>query len=246
MKKPILLFISFIIGLSAKSFACHCSILETITSQYQTSDFVASVKILKNYKNTPDSNEHYKADIEILDLYKGKKTKSILVFGSNGNNRFNSCGTFIDVGETRLIFGKLEKDGSISTYLCTSYYEPLKESYKNNKVAQKLNLLKKGIGDYKISSDKDTALYPYDYKQIYKPALANNYSIVKVKLNGDSEVLKITYLTKETKELIKYYDKYFKEVIDWKRRLTRIKHIKGETITLCFEINPYTNIEPKT
>ncbi|WP_165953195.1 hypothetical protein [Pedobacter changchengzhani] len=32
--------------------ACMCSSLKTITFQYQQADFVATVKIIKNYKNS--------------------------------------------------------------------------------------------------------------------------------------------------------------------------------------------------
>lgn len=81
MKKLVLLLSFFFLKLTA--FACSCSILSTITSDYQTSDFVGVVKILKNYKNYPDTNEYYKADVEVLNLYKGNTIKSIYVLGNN-------------------------------------------------------------------------------------------------------------------------------------------------------------------
>lgn len=245
MKKALyILFFLFFTLLNA-SRACNCSILSTVTYQYQTADFVASVKILKNYKNTPESNEYYKSDIEIIELYKGKKVKRISVLGSNGNNMYNSCGTFINVGEIRLIFGNLEKDGSISTYLCTSYYKPLSVGYEDNKVAQKLRLLKAAAKNHRISVSNDAALYPYDFKQIYDPELANNYSIVKVKLDHEGKPLLIKSLTKEQQKLIKHYKTYFTNEVDWKGRLNRIKVKSGKGITLFFEINPYTNTKPK-
>lgn len=63
---------------SSTTLACYCSILSTITSNYQQANFVGLVKILKNYKNYPDTNEHYKADVEVLNLYKGKSVKACI------------------------------------------------------------------------------------------------------------------------------------------------------------------------
>ena len=240
MKRQILLIIILTFSTINISFACMCSILSTPTVQYQEADFVATIKILKNYKNSPDTNQYYKADIEILELYKGKKIKSIFVLGSNGNNTYNSCGTFISEGETRLIFGRSE--GSIiSTYLCTSYYKPNNLSFKINKIEEKLILLKKHAKNNVINFSNEIAIYPYDFKRIYNPESTNYYSLVKVVISKGGFVKNIKFITNDTQTLQTAYRDYFSKTIDWQSRLQKIsvKNI-AEDMTLIFEINPYT------
>lgn len=223
-----------------------CSVLETVTLKYQTADFVAVVKIIKNYKNSPSSNEYYKADIEIVNQYKGKKIKSLSILGNNGGDSYNSCGTFIPEGATRLIFGNFDSKGNISTYLCNSYIEPLEDNYKKSKTSEKLELLKLNVKDFNIRVFNETAFYPYDFKYIYKPEMSNYYSLIKIVINKDSATKKIEFITETNDELTKAYNDYFFNVINWKSRLEKVApKLQDSVLTIFFEIKPFTTLKPK-
>ncbi|RZK44246.1 MAG: hypothetical protein EOO90_00865 [Pedobacter sp.] len=237
MRANFLFLFLLIIILPKIGYGCICSFLSTTSVEYQRSAFVATVKIVKNYKNIPDTNEYYKADIEIIDLYKGKKISSIYILGGEV---YNSCGTFIPEGETRLIFGTVYKEKYISTFLCGSYKKPLEAYYKRDQIGDKLRLLKKHASKHMVNINNEVLLYPVNFNRIYNPDSVNYFSLVKVELNRDRSVKAIRYLTKDSQKLKKAYEYYFKNQFDW-RRIERIKSNQADGITLFFEINPYTN-----
>jgi len=235
MKKCFFITVLLIL-LSNSIYACYCSTLSTISSSYQSADFVATIKILKNYKNTPSNNEYYKADIEILDHYKGKKYKSIYILGSNGGNTSNSCGTFIPEGETRLIFGNPYLNG-IAIYLCSSFHKPLQSYYQRDEITKKLNILKKFAKNYTIQLNDD--LYPYDFKQTLNKDSSNYFSLIKLKVNKDGNLKTIQFLTEDNKTLKNNYENYFRTIVNFKKRLKRITKETNKNLTFIFEIKPY-------
>lgn len=246
MTKKLSIFILLILSIHANSIACQCSINETITSEYQKADFVATLKIVKNYKNFPDTNQYYKADVEIVDLYKGRSLKSILILGNNDGDTYNSCGTFIKEGETRLIFGSY-KENQITTYLCTSYHKPSELSYQRNKIREKLILLKKYSKNNIIGFVNEMTIYPYDLIQSYKPELSNKYSLVKITIENNKTIKKIKFLTKDNDSLKRTYKNYFYNTIDWDRRLKRITNkTNSKNMTIVFEIVPFRNYKTET
>lgn len=226
------------ISLSINTLACSCSILSTITSEYQTSDFVGVVKIIKNHKNYPDTNEYYKADVEVLNLYKGKTIKSLHVLGNNGGKSYNSCGTFIGEGEIRLVFGKINKETLMTTSLCTSYYKPLNPNYKRDQIEEKLNILKRFARKHTITIYNEAAIYTSDFLRTSNLASINYFSIVGVTLSEEGKPKKIFFLTKDEKALKTKIIHYFNRIYGWKR-LTRIREINKGELTVFFEINPY-------
>jgi len=245
MKKPILLVFILSLAFTLSSYACSCSIFDTVTSQYQKADFVATLKIIKIYKNFPDTNQYYKADVEIIDLYKGKTLRSIYILGNNGGSIYNSCGTFIEEGETRLIIGSFEGN-MITTYLCTSFYKPNEVNYKNNRIAERLTLLKKHVKNNSISFINEMTIYPYDFKQNYKPELINYFSLVKVIINRNGLIKQVKFITNDSDTLKKAYLDYFNNIINWTNRLKKISNKNNsENITVVFEIKPYTSLKEK-
>lgn len=243
MKKLILSIVICTFAAISSCYACYCS--STLIVDYQTANFVAAVRIIKNYKNSPDTNDYYKADIEIIDLYKGKSIKSIYILGSNGNNTYNSCGTFIKEGEVRLIFGNFNKENNMSTYLCTSYYRPLEAPYKRDQISQKLSLLKKYAEDYTIKIYNADLISTYDFKTTYDPTKENYFSLLKIKIDKNGLVKAIDYLTKDSDELKAAYDNYFRTKFNWSR-IQSIRKENIDDITLFFEVKPYTSLKPKS
>ncbi len=85
------------------------------------SDFVAKIKIVKNYKSKGEE-ELYKADIIIKELYKGKTLKSIYVEGRNGENELDigsSCSIFIEEGTELIAYGKEDEKGRVTIGMCS-------------------------------------------------------------------------------------------------------------------------------
>ncbi|WP_144371931.1 hypothetical protein [Pedobacter xixiisoli] len=220
-----------------KAFACYCS-ESTITFPYQTADFVGVVKILKNYKNYPNTNEYYRADVEVLDLYKGKNLKHLYILGSNGVDSYNSCGTFIKEGEVRLIFGNFMKDKSISTYLCKSYKSPEEHYYKRDQVEEKLTLLKRFARKHTNKIPNEASIYIGDFKKTINKDSVNYTSLVGVELKNSGEIKKIFNLTKDNEQLRSALEKYFRNTFNWKRIKSMRENNTGD-ITLFFEVRPY-------
>lgn len=237
-----LLLISILPFIYLSGDACSCSILATTSYYYQNADFVGIVKILKNYKNIPDSNLYYQADVEIIDLYKGKKVKSIWIEGTNGGRYGSSCGTFIPEAEIRLIYANRGQDGLLKTYLCTSTNRPLEPYFKQNNTREKLVLLKKYASKYTHIIYNETLYYPAAFKFIVDKTKLNYFSLVMVTLSKDYEIKNLNILNTAPQELKEAYTQYFKQKINWKQKMKGIKtDPRKNDIQLIFEINPYVS-----
>lgn len=102
---------------SATMLGCTCD-PPKITEKYIQSDFVAKVKIIKNYKNE-NSRELYKADIIISELFKGERLKSIFVSGRSDRNIGSSCSIFIPENTELIIYASKNKDGKFTIGICS-------------------------------------------------------------------------------------------------------------------------------
>jgi len=243
MERKALFIILITIFISQLANACMCDIMDTKSSKYLAADFVATVKILKNYKNQPDTSEYYKADVELINLYKGKKIKHLLILGTNGGTRYNSCGTFIAEGETRLIFGKFYGESNISTYLCNSYINPLSTNFKLSKLDEKLRLLNRYAKNITVETLWGRTVYIPS--QLYQTSTTDTtylFSIVKIVITEDGMVKKIQHLTKDNKAFIAKLDVALTTKMDW---LSRIKPYKTKSdLTFLLELDPYERIKP--
>ncbi len=114
------LFLLFFLLAITSSFACTCD-PPPITVKYMRSDFVAKIKILKNYKSEGKA-ELYKADILIEELYKGEPLKSIYVEGRNTDNDLDigsSCAIFIEEETELIAYGSKDNKGRITIGMCS-------------------------------------------------------------------------------------------------------------------------------
>ena len=102
---------------SGAVFACICD-PPKVTEKYIESDFVAKAKIIKNYKNV-SSEELYKADILISELFKGESLKSIYVAGRSDGNMGSSCSIFIPENTELIIYARKDKDGKYRIGMCS-------------------------------------------------------------------------------------------------------------------------------
>lgn len=233
-----IIFSSIILLFSNSVFACWCSILATTTYQYQISDFVGVVKIIKNYKNDPVNNQHYIADIEILNLYKGKPIKQLYILGNNGGEGYNSCGTFIEEGETRLIFGKTLVENKISTDVCSSHHKPNRDYYKREFIEEKLNVLARFAKNHKIKIVNDAAISTAGFKKVQTANTNKNFSIVGIKVSANGTIKKIYHLTDDEKQVKKACEEYIKSTFKGKQLEMLRKHNDG-SFTVFLEFNSY-------
>lgn len=239
LKKCLLLFICTIFY--NKSNACLCEIMDNVTSKYQQSDFVAEVKIIKNYKNKPDSSEYYKADIEIVKLYKGQKIKQLLVLGTNGGTRYNSCGTFIAEGKTRLIFGRFDGKKTITTYLCDSYLDPNSIAFKKEGNSEKLSLLKKHAEHYTINTRWGRTTYLQAYSVVSTTTDSTKcFSLIKIVVDKNGVIKKVDFLTQDYSYVKEKLVELIKTKIDW---VTRLKPYQtNKDLVFFLEAGPYQYI----
>lgn len=98
---------------SIQAYACDCS-SSFFTKNFETSTFVAKVKLLEIRPDVNDEDYH-EADIQILELYKGKRLTTI-----NIHSQLNSsCGFMPKANSTWIVFAA-EFEGKLSFQYCSS------------------------------------------------------------------------------------------------------------------------------
>jgi len=110
----ILLLLSSITG-----FACSYSTLP-LNQKFMRSDFVANVTVTKIHTNE-NNDRYYKADIEISDLFKGKKLTSIYVDGNNGRDFVTSCDIFFKEGDKLIVYAGKISEGKYGIMMWSGY-----------------------------------------------------------------------------------------------------------------------------
>ncbi len=118
--KYLLTLVLLIFGIRA-SLACKCEI-PTIAVSYVSADFVARLKILKVYPNQREE-DYYKADIEVLELYKGPRIESIYIGGRSDGKLGTSCDVFFPEGSDLLVAARAEPNGKILFGACSFTYD---------------------------------------------------------------------------------------------------------------------------
>jgi hypothetical protein len=109
--KSFILIASFFI--SSTSFACDC-IKDILVHNFQKSAFVAKIKILKVSAPTADG-EYQDATIEVLELYKGKKIRTIKIQASLNTD----CNLMVDENTVWLVFAQINRSGILQFDLCS-------------------------------------------------------------------------------------------------------------------------------
>ena len=117
MKKS--LFAVFIWFYHSFSFACSCHTVSQVEC-FMYSDFVAKVQITKVYPNATRQSETFKIDIEILDLFKGQKVKSIIVYGSSDSLYRSSCDMSVSKNSTWMIYARKDTSKVYLLHSCSA------------------------------------------------------------------------------------------------------------------------------
>jgi len=109
--KSFILVASFFI--CSTSFACEC-IKDILVHNFQKSAFVAKIKILKVSAPTADG-EYQDANIEVLELYKGKKIRTIKIQASLNTD----CNLMVGENTNWLVFAQTNRSGILQFDLCS-------------------------------------------------------------------------------------------------------------------------------
>ncbi|WP_425637784.1 hypothetical protein ACPUEN_20585 [Algoriphagus yeomjeoni] len=116
----------FVVG--NQTFVCDCGPVG-LTEAFISSDFVAQIKIIEVYPNQ-NQDEIYKADIEIVELFKGPTLTSIYIRGRSDGKMGSSCSVYFPKGSELVIAANSFGKGMYSFGAC-SYTINLKNNYRN-------------------------------------------------------------------------------------------------------------------
>jgi hypothetical protein len=156
-KRSLLLFV-FLLTIQ-EGFACLCSHL-TLADKYIEADFVARIRILKSHPNQGE-DELYKSDIEVLELFKGNFTKSLLMEGSSDGKKRSSCDLIFKENSEELVYARKNRKGVYQVYQCSDPVEKKSENLKNfERELAALRMLKEKNIAYTHRSRYKTPTYP--------------------------------------------------------------------------------------
>jgi hypothetical protein len=102
-----------IFSISSKLFACEC-VAVNFDVRYQTSDFIATAKIL-SVSDVEENSDYRKIEIEILELYKGNH----VTYLKELSPRLKGCGIFTPKNTIWLIFATYDRNGTLNFALCS-------------------------------------------------------------------------------------------------------------------------------
>ncbi len=114
-----------------QALACKCD-MPSITDSYVAADFVARFEIIQVYPNEGEENI-YKADIKILEQFKGPKIESIYIGGRSDGKLGTSCDVFYPEGSDLLVAARAKPDGRIVFGMC-SFTIDFKNKRKDNQL----------------------------------------------------------------------------------------------------------------
>ncbi|SFT91351.1 Tissue inhibitor of metalloproteinase [Algoriphagus locisalis] len=113
-----------------QTFACVCEPVG-LTGSFISADFVAHIKIVEVYPNQ-NQDEIYKADIELIELFKGQKLTSIYIRGRSDGKMGSSCSVYFPKGSELVIAANSFGKEKYSFGAC-SYKINLKKNYRNTR-----------------------------------------------------------------------------------------------------------------
>lgn len=195
--KNILYFLFTI--LSIQAFGCKCA-FPILIENYQRSDFVAVVKILKV---TPDPQDeaYHTLEIEPIHLYKGKEY-SIMKVNTFANT---SCAFSLPEGSTWLVFAKLGNEGVPGFGACSGSQQIHRavDAVKHSTAAEKgIDLKLEVLSFLKKNELEDSNPYNLNLFDTGIPNTTifrgfdnhNRFAVYELDINKDLSIDKITAL----------------------------------------------------
>lgn len=224
----------FLLFSIVKSYSCSCSLKPDFVTQddLQEYEFIAHIKI-SNIEEVENKNSDYLVHLmsfNIIELYKGKELKSILVYGSNQLLKgWTSCDLGERIGDEWIIFGyKKNNTDKLETGYCTrSKKIKSSDGYEDLSFPNRPNLKKR----LQILFDKKIVEESYNGKRIKYYENGNKQleeSYKNKKLNG---LRKIWYSNGNLQSLQNYRKGYKNGVFKWyskKGNLIKIEKFKKD------------------
>lgn len=182
---------------TGSAFACSCA-MPSFIDKYIKSDFVAKIKIIKNYKNESEELELYRADIEISEVYKGEVLESIFVLGRNDQYIGSSCAIFIPENTELIVYAFKDNDGKYKIGMCSGLvYLNTPFANDNNQELEMLAIFKsKNIvfTDKTYYQEKGNKLY-YDLLQFKGVKLKKEYGFYEIVFSSELKIKNVTEIS---------------------------------------------------
>ena len=232
-----------------EGMACDCSGPFDFNSKRDLKgySFIAFVEIDSIYTSAIDKIDEYdifyEASFKIIELFKGRPRKSILVAGANPNldNGWTSCDIGIDAGEKWVVFGYKDRTGNLRTGYCT-----FTKMYAN-RFGEKDYQYERGIKELNQLMDlykhkKFETVYPDGLNTTYYPN--GNVEIEQHYQNGLPSGSKLIYYNDGTVMVEESYksgkrsgpSKWF----DRKGRILRdFQYLNGHPVDTCYSYWSY-------
>jgi hypothetical protein len=229
------------------ALACFC-VSPLITDNFQRSQFVAQVKILKV---TPDSNntDYHDAQIEVLTLYKGERLKKIKILSKLNS----SCAFLPSANSTWIVFASVWQ-GILNFDYCSGSYKldvDFNGQYPNaTKNLSKSTMLKLQVLEYlshhRIWDPNPSGLYAINagLKTIKGFKNKDSFAVFQVDVNTDLSVNGVSILKKfQNNELTKIVFNNFKTDLKFVNPPHHTIPNPTRVIVFCYF---YENQDPKT
>jgi hypothetical protein len=176
-------------------FACDCD-EPKITEKFIESEFVANVTILKIYPNQKNE-QGYKADIKIKELFKGKRLKSIYVYGRSDNGIGSSCDIYIPTNTKLVAYARKNKDGNYGIGMCSGLlYLDKTNPKRQNRELEILKIFKSNNIDFtdKIAYQEKSKLCK-NLEQFKGIELDKNFGIYEIAFESDLTIKSVTEIS---------------------------------------------------
>ena len=193
--------------------ACDCSI-RYFTEMYSQSDFVAEIRITKNFDNEGEQ-ELYKSEIQILNLYKGDSINSIYVEGRSDGKMGSSCSIFIRANTELIAYVNKNGNGKYIIGMCSGFTYTKNHRYieerEINQERAMLSLLKKKNIVYtdKIDYGPRSTIHFY-LGQFDGIKLKKNYALFEITFGTDLTIKSVTKISGFRRQL----DRKLLEMLD--------------------------------
>jgi hypothetical protein len=171
MKK---LLLCFLLLIAKEAFSCRCGITP-FPEKYQSSEFIATVKILHVIPDAKNEDYH-DIDFELINLYKGASVSKLKIL-----SMLNSSCSFLPAENTTwLVFASINDSGFLSFGFCSG----------SQQLDRKFNLVKYPNLDVRYKRSIDLKLEVLAYLKEHKIAVDNKFKLLLNDHNICSEDLK--------------------------------------------------------
>lgn len=187
------LFTVLILVFGSRAFACKCAYNDPVHS-FGTSEFVGHIKITKVYPNEGERLP-YRADVELLELFKGSKINLIFVGGRSDGKIGTSCDVFYPVGSELVVTANKNEDGQLVFGMCSFIIDLKTERGNNQRDLDVIRTLSQWDNEYSVNSDYTISTSYSDFLGSKNGIqLKEKFALFEVMLNDQHSPLEINVI----------------------------------------------------